>query len=132
GGPSSAKARDSSKRNALKHGLMAETIFPDELQKDIDRYTALLLSIYAPRDDNQRWLVGQIAKGRAKLDHLGVLQAVDRQRRIDRVPLAWDADRRVHVHDLGARLAKDTRRARELLGQTKQGAQWMRELWSQL
>jgi len=132
GGPSSESARESSKRNALKHGLMAEKIFPDDLKKAIDAYTAELIRLRCPRDDNELWLVGQVAKCRAKLDKIDVLSLVDQQRVIDRVPLMWDRDRMIHVQDLGARLATDPRRVREKLAATKQGAQWIRQTWDWL
>src|SRR4051794_27253033 len=80
GGPRTAEGRERAKRNALKHGLMAESVLPDDLAEVVAARTVAFNVEFAPATPYERWLVGQMALATAKLDRCAVLKILDLQR----------------------------------------------------
>src|SRR4051794_26399533 len=66
GGPRTPEGRDASKRNSLKHGLLAESVFPDELADAIARHTDLLKREFAPASPYEELLITRMARAGAK------------------------------------------------------------------
>jgi hypothetical protein len=132
GGPQSPESRRAVRGNALKFGLMAKSVFPPDLQADIDACTAEMVEQFRPTTPYQRGLVDELGRVTAQLRLCEELTVIDFQRGIDRAVLCWDEDRRDHVHALGARLARDPSRVSEALRRTKQGTDWCLERWAGL
>jgi hypothetical protein len=132
GGPKTAAGKESSKRNSLRHGLMARVVLPDDLAAAAAERTAELAAEFLPGSPYEAWLVGEMARAIAKIDRCAELTIVDLQRSIDRAALCWDGDRRAYIEDLGARLPKDPARVARALGATKQGCDWLLERWEGL
>ena len=132
GGPRTPEGKERSKRNSLRHGMLAEVIFPDDLAAAIADRTADLVAEFVPATPFEAFLIGEMAKATAKLDRCSEMAIVDLQRVSDRAVLCWDGDRRAYVEDLGARLPRDPARVARALGRTKQGVDWLLERWEGL
>jgi hypothetical protein len=132
GGPRTPEGKERSKRNALRHGMLAKQVFPGDMAAAIAARTAELVDEFGPETPYEEWLVGEMAKASTKIDRCGEMAIVDLQRIIDRAGHCWDRDRRGYVEDLGARLAKDPARVAWALEGTKQGADWMLLRWQGL
>src|SRR4051812_44898799 len=108
GGPQTPEGRDRSKRNSAKHGLAAESVFPEELALAIAARTDELTRQFAPKSPYETSLVGEIAKAMAKLDRCAQMTILDLQRTRDLAnPASWEAGRTTRAEALGKRLPKD-------------------------
>jgi hypothetical protein len=132
GGPRTPEGKEQSKRNALKHGLRAKVVLPEDLAAAVDARTAELAEEFEPRSSYEEWLVREMALATARIDRCAELSLADIVRGAERATLCWEADRRKAVEDLGARLPRDPARVRHALGRSKQGADWMIERWDGL
>src|SRR4051812_9614169 len=132
GGPRTPEGKEQSKRNALKHGMRAKVLLPDDLAAAVAERTAELAGEFLPGSPYEEWLVGQMALASARLDRCAELAIADLRKTVDRALLCWEEDRRKAVEDLGARLAKDPARVAQALGRSRQGADWLLERWEGL
>jgi hypothetical protein len=72
-GPKTAAGKARSAKNALTHGLAAETPRDEADQEDRDRRIAELVEVFAPRDGNELAIVARLASAYQRLeraDHL--------------------------------------------------------------
>src|SRR4051794_3845036 len=69
GGPKTPEGRDRARRNALKHGMMARVVFPEELDIAIARRTDELKREFSPATPYEEQLVVEMARATAKLDY---------------------------------------------------------------
>lgn len=132
GGPKTQAGKDSARRNALKHGMRAKVIFPDDLAGLITERTSQYHDQHQPTDPYESWLLAQVAVNTTLLDRCVELTVADIGRRVDRAELCWDDDRRLAAEDLGAKLSKNPGRTVAALRQTTQGADWLIERWHAL
>jgi hypothetical protein len=132
GGPKSEVGKRASRANSLRFGLMARSVFPPNLQADIEACTAEMTEQFRPATPYETGLVAEMGRATAQLRLCEELKVIDFQRGIDRAVLCWDEDRRDHVHALGARLARDPARVSEALRRTRQGTDWCVERWEGL
>ena len=132
GGPRTQEGRDQSRCNALKHGMRAKLLLPDDLAAAVALRRDQLAAEFGPSTAYEDWLVGEMALASARLDRCAEMALVDLQRGIDRALLCWDMDRRKLVEDLGARLPKDPSRVSRALERCRQGADWLIERWEAL
>src|SRR5258708_20422882 len=68
GGPRTPEGKEQSKRNALKHGMRAKVLLPDDLASAVAERTAELAGEFLPGSPYEEWLVGQMALASARLD----------------------------------------------------------------
>src|SRR5258705_9060172 len=127
GGPRTPEGKEQSKRNALKHGMRAKVLLPDDLAAAVAERTAELAGEFLPGSPYEEWLVGQMALASARLDRCAELAIADLRRTVDRALLCWEDDRRKAADDLGARLVRDPARVAQALGGSRQGADWLIE-----
>src|SRR4051812_28163733 len=132
GGPRTPEGKEQSKRNALKHGMRAKVLLPDDLAAAVAGRTAELADEFLPGSPYEEWLVGQMALASARLDRCAELAIADLRRSVDRASLCWDDDRRKAVEDLAARLPKDPSRVAQALGRSRQGTDWLIGRWEGL
>jgi hypothetical protein len=129
GGPKTPEGKERSRRNALKHGLRAKVLTPDEMIDDVITRTADFAKELQPRTAYQEWLVAQIALATVQLDRCAALGIVDLQRRINHAEPCWELDRRRDVAALGARLKHDPVRVLRALEATRHGVEWLLDHW---
>src|SRR5258707_95790 len=125
GGPRTPEGKEQSKRNALKHGLRAKVLLPDDLAAAVADRKTQLNGEFEPRSPYEEWLIDQMATATAQLDRCAELAIVDLGRCSERAVCCWEEDRRQGVEDLGARLPKDPARVKRALARSRQGADWL-------
>ena len=132
GGPRTPEGKERSQRNALRHGMLAEVVFPDDLAAAIANRTAELVDEFVPATPYEAFLVGEMAKATAKLDRCSEMAIVDLQR-VQR-PRRALLGRRPAGGCRGprARLPRDPARVAQALGRTQQGVDWLLERWEGL
>ena len=132
GGPRTPEGKQRSRRNALKHGLRATVLTPDEMIDDVIHRTVDFVKELQPRTVYQEWLVSQIALATVQLDRCAALGILDLQRRINNAGPCWDLDRRRDVGALAAGLKHNPARVRRALEATRHGVDWLLEHWNGL
>src|SRR5262245_52388670 len=103
GGPRTAAGREASKRNSTRHGMRAQVVFPEELGRLIEQRTIAIAARFAPADDYERWLVGQMGVASAKITRVEQLELDDLDRWMNRAEDFWEVDRRAEAEKLGNR-----------------------------
>src|SRR3954453_5689306 len=83
GGPRTPEGRDRSRRNALKHGLCAKVLLPDDLAAAVQSRTAEFSEAFAPGTTYEEWLVGQMGLSAARLDRCAEMAIADLQRVVE-------------------------------------------------
>jgi len=104
GGPRDPEGREKSKRNSTKHGLLAESVFPDEMAEAIATRTAEFAEQFAPGSPYEVVLVGEVAKAVVKLELCDELMVADLRRTIEIAVHGWDTTRDARVAALVGRL----------------------------
>jgi hypothetical protein len=108
GGPRTPEGKLNSRKNALKHGLRAQVLLPDDLAEAAASRTAELAAEFQPQSPYEDWLIGQMGTAAAQLDRCAELKLIDLRRCIDRVRLCWEQDRGALVEDLARIFHPDT------------------------
>ena len=132
GGPKTPEGKERSRRNALKHGLRAKVLTPNEMIDDVMNRTCDFAKEFQPRTVYQEWLVGEIALATVRIDRCAALSIVDLQRRMNHTDPCWDLDQRRDVAALGAGLKRDPARIRAALEATRHGVNWLIAHWDGL
>jgi hypothetical protein len=132
GGPKTPEGKEKSRRNALKHGLCAKVLLPDEMAAAVAARTEDFAGEWEPASPYEDWLVGEIALAATRLDRCAAMALADLERVMQRARLCWQDDRRMLAEDLGARLTKEPARVARALARTRQGADWLIERWEGL
>ena len=132
GGPQTAAGRDQSRRNAMKDGLAAEVIFPEDLQAVIDQHIQLFTWHFRPISTFERLLVKRMGIAQGKLDLCEKLLLIDQERRRDRAATCWDRDREEEVDALAGKLGRVPSRVARGLERTKHGVVWLLAQWAAL
>ena len=134
-GPRTSEGKDASRRNALKHGLAAEAlILPDEEGDVVAARMLAWAPKLDPRDEEDCWLVEQVALASVRIDRCQARELALRRRQARRAAARWDEDRRVEAETLGATLgkAKSPSLVLSRLYATKQGCDWLVIRWLSL
>ncbi len=132
-GPRSDEGKETTRRNALKHGLAGRmALLPDEegglVAARIEAWTA----VFTPRDAYEVWLVEQVAVSSVQIEHCQAHENSLRTRQATRAALCWDVDRESEAEDLGVLLAKSPAKVAHKLRRTKQGCAWLIGRWEGL
>jgi hypothetical protein len=123
---------ESSRWNAVKHGLESQSLFPPDMQAQIDKHNAALTEQYSPANANEVWLVLEIARARAKIDRATELLPRAAQDAADRARDSWEEDRQAAARKLADRLPKRPEKIAPQLEATKQGCELMMTRWERL
>src|SRR5262249_29388619 len=123
---------ESSRWNAVRHGLESQSLFPPDMQAQIDRHNAALTEQHSPANANEVWLVLEIARARTKIDRATELLPQTAQAAADRDRDPGDEDRRAAARNLADRLPKRPDKIAPQLEATKQGCELMMTRWESL
>src|SRR5579871_3488266 len=77
GGPRTQAGRDSSKRNALKHGMMAKEVFPEDLAAEIQAAVAELVAQFRPTTAYELRLVTDMGRAHAQINRCVMYRFID-------------------------------------------------------
>lgn len=132
GGPGTPAGKDASRRNALKHGMRAEVVFPEDLAAVIAERTGQFNAQFQPVGPYEEWLIGQVAVNSAMIDRCAEVSAAELHRLAARASLCWDQDRQLAAAELGSKLSKDPSRIAAGLHTSKHGVAWLIERWDDL
>jgi hypothetical protein len=125
GGPRSPEGRARSSQNAKKEGFRSRVHLDESERAAVEVHRRAMTEQYAPRNEQQHWLVGQMAAAAARIDRLDALRPFDLGRVQERAERHWDMDREAYVDRLAARIGRDPHRVRRALTRTKQGTQYL-------
>jgi hypothetical protein len=132
GGPKTPGGKERSRRNAIKHGLRAESLLPDDLADAVAQRTTDFAAEFEPGTAYEEFLVGQMALASIRLERCAELSMIDAARSAQRASLCWESDQRMAVDELGSKLPKDPARVATALRRSRQGADWLIERWEAL
>ena len=132
-GPRTAEGKDAARRNAMKHGLCAETLLlPEEEEDAIAVRVARLGECMEPADEFEAVLVEQFAACSVRLRRCRGNEAALLTRRAIRAEQCWDADRHAEAAEIGKALAKSPRETVHSLLKTRHGCDWLHFHWGRL
>ena len=117
-----------SRWNAVRHGCMAQTLLPADLQKEVDDFTAVFTERYQPTDIAERAAVATMGRTAAQLARNQKMKVVDLQRTMDRAIIEWDNDRAVYIDQLLERFDNGPGVV-GALARSKHGAEWLLRTW---
>jgi hypothetical protein len=132
GGPRTQAGKDASKRNALKHGMRSEVVFPEDLAAVIAERTGQYNALFQPVGPYEEWLIGQVALNSALIDRCADLIMATDQHLARRAKLCWDQDRSHAAAELGSKISKDPARVVAGLQRTLHGTVWLIQRWEGL
>ena len=130
-GPRTAEGKAVSRANALKHGLCASIVVPEDpalIQARADE----IYKAFKPWTDYQTWHVGRAAVLTIRIDRVERMERRVRDRNCLRAELTWDDDRRLEAEVLGGMLGKKPAETVEMLRRTPHGCEWLMGRWALL
>ena len=130
-GPRTTGGKERSRANALKHGLCAKVIVPEDIKVVQQRADEWYFAI-KPRNSYQSWMVERITIASLRIDRAERMERRSRDRECLRAETTWDDDRKREAEALGARLCKRPSQVGEQLRATPQGCDWLMTQWSEL
>ena len=130
-GPRTAEGKAVSRANALKHGLCASVIVPEDPAL-IQARAEEIYKAFKPYTDYQSWHVDQAAMLTIRIDRCERMERRVRDKNCLRAELTWDDDRRLEAEVLGGMIAKRPAETVEMLRQTPHGCEWLMGRWALL
>ncbi|WP_435017695.1 hypothetical protein TA3x_005314 [Tundrisphaera sp. TA3] len=129
-GPKTARGREISRGNALKHGMTgAGVVLPEEDAAEVDASTAQLVAEMKPSGLMGRMLLRRVAVFHHRLDRCGRHDAAMAAKRVRDAEKQRDAARRAEVNDLAALLDTDPDRAVTRMMEIPEGIDGLIEAW---
>ena len=130
-GPRTAEGKTVSRANALKHGLCATVVVPEDLQlvraRESDLFDAL-----RPQNQYQARLVEHVAIWSVRVDRSERMERRVRDKICLRAELFWEDDRKLEVEVLAGQLHHRPAQVVETLRRTPQGCDWLIGQWAML
>jgi hypothetical protein len=130
-GPKTEEGKEKSRANALKHGLCASILVPEDLEAVRQRSDEWYQSL-KPQNSHQGWQVDQVAVISLRIDRCERMERRLRDREMLHAELVWDDDRRLEAEALGAKLSRRPGEVMRQLRATPQGCDWLLERWAVL
>ena len=130
-GPKTASGKRRSRANALKHGLCATTLVPEDLKLVRERADEWYFAI-KPRNSYQAWMVNEVSIASLRIDRSERMERRLRDREMLKAELTWDDDRDKEAEALGSKLGRRPSEVVEQLRGTPQGCDWLMRRWSEL
>jgi hypothetical protein len=125
GGPKTPEGRARSSMNSKKEGFRSRVHLDEAERAAVERHRKAMTVQYAPRTEQQHWLVGQMAAAAARIDRCDELRPVDLGRVQKRAEDHWDMDREADADRLAARIKRDPHRVQRALTRTRQGVTYL-------
>src|SRR5262249_906854 len=123
------EGKDRSRANALKHGLAARTLVPEDLHAQAADRLAAWTAQYQPDDPTGEALVVRAAHASLRLERCFRADTACTAPRLRPARADWDRARHEAVAALVERLPHDPMRVAPRLEATPEGCAWMLELW---
>jgi len=130
-GPKTPEGKERSRANALKHGLCASALVPEDLESIQARAREWYYSL-KPQNRFQAWMVDQVAVISLRVDRSERIERRLRDKVALRSELSWDDDRRLEAEMIGGDLARRPAETVERLRSTPQGCDWLMTRWAML
>ncbi|MEO6811859.1 MAG: hypothetical protein ABI353_22345 [Isosphaeraceae bacterium] len=132
-GPKTEAGKMVSRMNSLTHSLRSEHgLVPPHLADAVAKHNRMLIEAYHPENDQQVWMLEQVADAAARLDYCQFMIRAQINDMADRADLCWDEDRSRAAEEIAARLPKDPSRTASRLRETAQGCRWILDRWDAL
>ena len=132
-GPTSESGRRRSSASALKHGLCAKVLVPEDPRAIAARAAEVDPSTVPPPEGGMDdWAAGQVAVLTLRIERCQEMERAARERIVARAGITWDEDRRLDATLLGAKLAKRPDEISARLRETRHGCEWLMTRWSLL
>ncbi len=130
-GPRTPEGKARSRANALKHGLCASVVVPEDAQAIQARATEIY-DAFKPYTDYQSWNVDRAAVLTLRIERAERMERRARDKVALRAELTWDDDRRLEAEVLGANLPGHPAETVERLRRTPHGCEWLMARWAML
>ena len=131
-GPRTERGKAVARRNALVHGLAAETLTLPVEAEAVAARVAAWSPTFGPSGEYDDWLMGEMALSSLRLERCQVLETALRDRSAARAASSWDEDREEEVEILGRKLTRSPSVVMHQLRATKQGCAWLLARWEGL
>ena len=131
-GPVTVAGKSSSSRNALKHGLRATVVFPDDMARDVQREESALARDLRPGTALERRLVRQMAVADVRNRRATAAVEADTAGRVRNAFRDWDDARDAEVARWVDLLEDDPATAVANLRRTAEGCDWLCDQWDAL
>ena len=130
-GPKTPEGKARSRANALKHGLCANVVVPEDAEMIQTRATAWFHTL-KPQNELQDWLVDQISIYSLRIDRAERMERRLRDRKSLAAELVWDDDARLAAEVLGAKVAANPAAIVQQLRRSPAGCDWLIGRWEWL
>ncbi len=127
-GPKTPEGKARSRANALKHGLCANVVVPEDAEM-IQARTAAWFYALKPQNELQGWLVDRVSIYSLRIDRAERMERRLRDRKSLAAELAWDDDARLAAEVLGAKVAANPAAVVQQLRRTPSGCGWLIGRW---
>ena len=132
-GPKSAAGKARSSRNALQHGLAAETLCPpDESPEVITARSNAMAAALKPRDATERQMSDRAAFLAMRLDRTAAAETLRTSERIRRAIDDYDESLRADVKAIAATFPRDPAGALRKLKRTSLGIDHLIDRWQEI
>jgi hypothetical protein len=132
-GPKTASGRDQARRNALKHGLRADTLaLPNEDPELVAERCRVWNEYYRPQSPAAHHLLNECVQATFLSQRCHRFHHASLTDQVRRAEYDWDCARQDQVEAQAALLATDPAQAVRLLTRTADGCQWLIERWEGL
>jgi hypothetical protein len=130
-GPRTPEGKSRSRANAIKHGLCATTIVPEDVQAMQGRASAVYWAL-KPQNEYQACMVDRVAIYMIRIERCERMERRSRDKFTLRAELNWDDDRRVEAEIVGGMLASRPAETVDTLRRTPHGCDWLMTRWAML
>jgi hypothetical protein len=132
-GPKTPSGRDQARRNALKHGLRADTLaLPNEDPELVAERCRAWNEYYRPQSPAAQHLLNECVQATFLSQRCHRFHAAALTDQIRRAEYDWDCDRQDQVEAEAALLATDPAQAVRRLTRTAEGCKWLIARWEDL
>ena len=129
-GPRTREGKETSRGNALKHGLAGKGIvLPDEETQAAKVRAAEWGPCFKPSGEFELWLVEVVATESVRIDLCFTKDIQIREAKARRAAACWEEDRRAEVEKLASRIAKRPEIVARELRRSAQGVDLLIERW---
>jgi hypothetical protein len=130
-GPVSARGKEASRANAIKHGLCSLTVIVESPELIRER-TLAFVEEFQPEGEYPLWLAEQAALASIRIERCQRMQRGARDKVAMKAELCWGDDLRLDAVKLGQSINRAPEAVVEQLRQTLQGCEWLIGRWALL
>ena len=129
-GPRTREGKETSRGNALKHGLSGKgVVLPDEEKQAAAARVAEWGPDFKPSGEFESWLVEVVATESVRIDLCFAKDIQIRESKARRAAACWEEDRRAEAEKLAARIARRPEIVARELRRSAQGVDLLIERW---